>query len=524
MRKHIATTAGIPVLCAMLALSAYGQAAGDYRSAGNGDWSAASTWEEFDGTNWVAAASAPGGEETITIDGTDTVSVDVLVSVAGVIRVTETGVLEVGSGALEFANGSTYEHARDAGEVPLATWANGSTFLLTGTVQDAPGNRNQDYYNVTINTPNLGRNRDLSLNGVTIGGDVHIIDTGGSRWQLTSASGGESAIITILGDVIMDAGTFAVQGTGNALTTFEVHHHGDIIVNGGNFSVARGSQGEGSGTTTWFLYGGNLSMTDVTTQNSNPTPGNAKLVFAGNGTQQLSFQNVTYGGGQVHFEVSDSTTLEITSDLGINGQLVNRGEIVPQGALTFLDGSVYEHARNEGSVPDATWNEGSTARITGVTSDAPDNRGQDYHNLVLDTPDLSSNRDMDLGGHTIGGNIEVLASGGSRWRLVGGDSAEVTIMGDLIVRNASFETQGTSNPSAVVVNHFGDVDVDGGEFSVSRGSQGSGTGSTIWYLHGGDFRMANARTRNSNPTDGNARFVFAGDSVQTLTLGEGNTI
>src|SRR5690606_7491355 len=75
----------------------------------------------------------------------------------------------------------------------------------------------------------------------------------------------------------------------------------------------------------------------------------------------------------------------------------------------------------------------------------------------------------------------------------------------------------------VVINHFGDIDVDGGEFSVSRGSQGSGTGSTIWYLHG-DFMMANARTRNSNPTPGNARFVIAGDSVQTLTLGEGNTI
>jgi len=65
--------------------------------------------------------------------------------------------------------------------------------------------------------------------------------------------------------------------------------------------------------------------------------------------------------------------------------------------------------------------------------------------------------------------------------------------------------------------------VDGGEFSVSRGSQLSGTGTTIWNLHG-DFSMANAQTRNSNPTPGNARFVFAGGGTQTLTLGENNTI
>lgn len=500
------------------------QEAGDYRAVANGAWSDAATWETFDGTDWTAAAMAPTGVETISIAGDDTVTVNVLVSVSGTVRVSEQGVLEVGAGSLEFGDGSTYEHARDAGAVPLASWGSGSTFLLTGTVQDAPANRNQSFHHVTINTPDLGRNRDLSLDGVTIGGDVHIVDTGANRWQLTSASGGESASFEILGDVIMDAGNFAVQGTGNALTTFEVHHHGDIIVNGGNFSVARGSQGEGSGTTTWYLYGGDFTMSDASTQNSNPTSGNAKFVFAGNGTQQLSFTNVEYVSGKTNFEVSDSTTLEITSDLDVNGLLVNRGEIVPQGTLTFLDGSVYEHARDEGTIPDATWAEGSTALLTGITSNAPDNRGQDYYNLTLNTPDLSSNRDMDLGGVTIGGDLSVLSSGSSRWRLVGGDSAEVTIMGNVIVRDASLETQGTSSPSEVIIHHYGNIDVDGGNLSISRGSQGGGTGRTIWYLHEGDFMMSNARTQNSNPTPGNARFVFAGDSVQTLMLGPGNTI
>src|SRR5690606_25080768 len=46
---------------------AFAQEAGDFRSAANGNWSDAATWETFDGTDWVAAGTAPTGDETITI-------------------------------------------------------------------------------------------------------------------------------------------------------------------------------------------------------------------------------------------------------------------------------------------------------------------------------------------------------------------------------------------------------------------------------------------------------------------------
>ncbi|QXD14464.1 T9SS type A sorting domain-containing protein [Rhodocaloribacter litoris] len=524
MRIVLTIATALWLLSPGLANRAQAQQAGDYRAVANGTWSAAATWETFDGTNWVAAATAPTGSETITIAGDDTVRVDAAVTVTGYVRVAEEGVLLVDGGSLQFADGSTYEHARDGGDLPSAEWAAGSTYLLTGTEQDAPGNRNQNFHHLTINTPALGRNRDLGLNGVTIGGDIRVISTGSNRWQLTSASAGDSSVVTILGDVYVEDGQFAVQGTGNALTTFIVHHYGNIVVTGGNFSAARGSQGSGSGTTTWYLYGGNFTLSNAATQNSNPTPGNARFVFAANGTQQLAFENVDYAGGQVHFEVADSTMLEIGDGFALNGWLINRGEVTPLGTLTVMDGAVYEHARNGGTVPSATWMEGSTALFTGITTDAPENRGQDYHHLTLDTPDLASNRDLGLDGHTIGGNLSVLSSGSARWRLVGGSSGTVVIKGDLIVRDASFETQGTSSPTDVVVEHYGNVDVDGGEFSISRGSQGSGTGTTLWYLYGGNFTMANARTRNSNPTPGNARFIFAGGGTQHLTLGADNQI
>lgn len=494
----------------------FAQQAGDYRSFATGNWSEASTWEIFDGTNWVAAAVAPAGTETITVDGEDSVRVDVPVTITGYVSVIDTGLIEVTDGSLTFADGSTYEHARDEGSIPTSTWETGSTFLLTGTTSQAPGNRNQNYYNITINTPALSSNRDLGLDDVTIGGDITVLNTGSSRWRLTSASGGDTAIVDIMGDVNVEDGSFETQGTSNALTTFIVNHYGNLNITGGSFGISRGSQGNGSGTTTWNLFGGNMLVSNAELRNSNPTPGNAKFVFAMADTQQITFENVEYGGGDIHFKITDSTTMEITQDMSFNGLVINEGTIYDVGTPTFMDGSVYDHARDGGSVPLAVWETGSTALFTGIISNTPDDRGQDYYNLTLDTPDLSSNKDMSLDGHTIGGDLTLLSSGSSRWRLVGGSSGAVTIMGDVIVEDGSLETQGTSSATEVEVLHYGNVNVTGGTFAISRGSQG-GTGTTKWYMLEGDFSISNATTRNSNPEG--ATFIFAKENgSQNITL------
>ena len=513
MRFSATTWIGV-LLAFALATNATAQDAGDYRSAANGDWSDTTTWETFDGTAWAAPTAAPDGSGHITV--TDTVTVRSAVQVTGYVLVESAGHLTVDSdtGELTFADGSTYEHGRDAGSVPIATWSEGSTFLLTGSEQDAPGNRNQSFHHVTINTPELGRNRDLSWNDVTIGGNVHVISTGGNRWQLSSGSGGDTLRFTIMGDVIVDAGQFAVQGTGNALTAFFVDHYGDVIVNDANFSLARGSQGSGSGSTVWTMHAGDFTMTNAITQNSNPTPGNARVVFAAGGEQLLSFEDVEYASSGFHFEVMENTELTISSGFDVNGLVINRGEINPEGDLTFGDGSVYDHARDGGAVPVANWEDGSTARFTGITGNAPDNRGQNYHNLVLNTPNLSSNRDLSLSGNTISGDLVIESTGGARWQMVGGSDAEITILGDVIMHAGQFAPQGTSSATQVAVHHHGDIVVTGGNFAIARGSQGV-DGSTYWYLHGGDFRMTDATSQNSNQE--RAAFVFAGGE-QSLEL------
>ncbi|MDH7558650.1 MAG: T9SS type A sorting domain-containing protein [bacterium] len=603
------------------------QQVGDYRSATTGNWSETATWEVFDGTQWIAASAPPVGTENITVKGTDVVSIDVPVEIRGNLKVQETGSVEVTTGSLTFLGGGQYEHARNGGSIPQATWGEGSTVLLTGITSAAPANRGQDYWHIVLNTPGLSSNLDLDLAGKTIGGDILVLNTGSGRWRLV---GGTSGTVTVHGDVIVQNGQFETQGTSSA-TQVEVHQYGDIVVTGGTFAISRGSQGgqTGTGWTKWYLHEGNFSLSNATTQNSNPW--RATFIFAKTGgVHNLVLENVTYGGGGLPVRVDSGATLNMglsrlggngkfvlsagatlqtavpggldeaigtsgdkelskaagyvfngsepqvaggllpdstrflgvvnpqgvsfndtvwTSQLAVSpgalmrvdtlglitapkgvveGTVVNRGAFAGGDSLAFAAGSVYEHARDGGSVPLATWQEGSTFLLTGTKQDAPGNRNQNFYHVVFNTPELGRNRDMGWDNITIGGDIRVVNTGAYRWQMstaAASDTSIITVKGDVVVEAGQFSVQGTSNAlTTFIVHHYGNVVVTGGNFSIARGSQGNGSGTTTWYLYEGDFSMSNATTQNSNPTAGNAKFVFAKAGVQKLTLGEGNNI
>src|SRR5690606_32069712 len=55
------------------------------------------------------------------------------------------------TGAVQFAAGSTYEHAKPAGTIPTATWELGSTCLVTGSTAAVPGGLGQSFGNFTWN-------------------------------------------------------------------------------------------------------------------------------------------------------------------------------------------------------------------------------------------------------------------------------------------------------------------------------------------------------------------------------------
>ncbi len=280
------TAVALLAIVFMSAAELHAQRVGDYRSngTGGGNWSAPATWQRFNGTTWVAATTPPTGTaQTITVRSTDSVYVDVAATISDTLK--NQGRLGGGTN-LTIANGGVFQHDQDAGSLPRATWAVGSTLLMTGTTSTAPDNRNQNFHHVEFNTPGLLSNLNMSWDSVTIGGNIRVVNTGSARWYMTTAPAGDSSIFSIMGDVIVTGGQFSTNGTSNANTKFVIHHYGNIIVTGGNLSISRGSQGSGSGSTRWYLHNGNFSMSNATTQNSNAA--NAWFVFDKPGTQTLT--------------------------------------------------------------------------------------------------------------------------------------------------------------------------------------------------------------------------------------------
>lgn len=325
--RVVATLALICGLTMISTIPLDAQQEGDFRTRSSGNWNDA-IWQVFSGGNWVNTGNHPSGSETITVREDDSVFVNVDVTITG--KLVNQGRVAVDDQKLTIGDGGVYQHDRDAGNMPIVNWADGSTLLLTGTTGTAPADRNQNYYNIIFDTPDLMANLNMDLNGVTIGGDIIVRNTGLGRWYLTTALSQDTSIVTIMGDVVVEAGHFSVQGTSNAFTTFVVHHYGNITVTGGNFSISRGSQP--GGTTKWYLYEGDFSMSNAMTQNSNAIPGNATFIFAREGTQRLTVSNLSFADARgLPVEVSPGTTL----DMGESTLEVSWWFQVPENAGIF---------------------------------------------------------------------------------------------------------------------------------------------------------------------------------------------
>jgi hypothetical protein len=199
------------------------------------------------------------------------------------------------------------------------------------------------------------------------------------------------------------------------------------------------------------------------------------------------------------------------------GTVVNAGAFDGSAALAFGSGSVYRHDQNGGTIPTATWETGSFCEITGTTGSAPANSSQDFYNWTWNCPAQSSNLDWGWANNTIGGTVRVLSSGASsRARMTSPGATPdgpnvITILGDIVVENASFESNGSSSPDTITVESFGNINATGGVFAVSRGS-----GPMVMWNVYGDFTLDNAETRNSGGDK--ASYYFKKSGTQNLVL------
>jgi hypothetical protein len=200
----------------------------------------------------------------------------------------------------------------------------------------------------------------------------------------------------------------------------------------------------------------------------------------------------------------------------VNGTIVCQGNVGgTTGGIVFADGSVYDHARNSGSVPRAVWETGSTIRLSGVTGQSPSNMSQDFYNLVIDCSAMTANLNMGMTGNTIHGDITVLNTGPQRYYLTAPNAYvdPITIMGNIFVYGGTFSSNGSSSQASIIVHTYGNVIVTAGNFGCSRGS---GT-SVSWYLYGDSMSVSNATLQNSTSSaERIQKFIFAKQGTQYL--------
>jgi hypothetical protein len=238
-----------------------------------------------------------------------------------------------------------------------------------------------------------------------------------------------------------------------------------------------------------------------------------------------------------------------TEGMTVNGTLTLVGEVPAAapysvtnttGTLTIGNGGVVNYnqtsttSATKGGPPTATWQTGSTLNVNSIggatASGFGTGNGQDFYNLNWD---VATQGTFGWGfNNTIGGTVKILRTGtAGRVQLFGGSDGTLNIMGDLIVSGAaSLTSNGTSSVTHDTINLYGKLNVNTtGNFSVSRGSQGSKadstgdtTGTAIWNFYGDSVKIIAGTMNNSFKTGGGGgagqRFVFKKSGTQYLTI------
>ncbi|MEI8272967.1 MAG: hypothetical protein WCG08_10130, partial [Paludibacter sp.] len=369
------------LICMIFAsTSVFALTTGDFQSQATGNWSAISTWQTYDGTNWNAAVALPDLTQaiTITIQTGHTVTVDAAytannaalnIVVNGYLK--ETAVITKTLGIWTINGTYEFNHISASGSaLPTATWNDGSTCNITGITSVTTGiNASQSFYHLVFNCPNMSASLNLGWNTgtITVRGNFTVSNTGSGRLQVCGPTAGtasaiSSVTVNIGGNIVVDGSNatstatgviLTSNGTSNNYTAIVINVAGNVTVSGNSalaannaftvFAISKGSQG-GTGTTVWN-FGGDVSISNAALQNSNTAGG--KCVFAKSGTQSLTLANINSTAAPFNMEVLSGSTLNIGANTltpstgfftlgagagiisshasGLNGNLTNTG-------------------------------------------------------------------------------------------------------------------------------------------------------------------------------------------------------
>jgi len=371
--------------------------------------------------------------------------------------------------------------------------------------------------NVNIDAPNA--DFEVSNDGASWFSSTSIGYSGGAITNATvyvrftpQSAGAKSGDLTFSGGGLSSPPTVALTGTGQAaanIKTWNVNSGnwntagswspsgvpvaGDIVRfnNSNNITVTvntgpatlSGLQFNGSGIVNLQPGGNNRTITinNPGSALSISSSSTVNLVGAGNDNITIAFSgsgNYSEIAGNLNLNVSsgDIGTLNTTnSNTTVTGTLTKAGGTLTSTAanLVFENGGTYVHAVNGNAIATATWRDGSTCRVTGVTTTVPTvaSFAQSFSNFEWDCTGQTSSVSLIGNLTTIRNNFNMVSSGSAVLQMaISGAVFTVNIGGNYTQTGGSLTLNTTSGEATVNIN---------GNFSMSAGTltRGAGTGN-----------------------------------------------
>jgi hypothetical protein len=174
----------------------------------------------------------------------------------------------------------------------------------------------------------------------------------------------------------------------------------------GNWSSLSTWQESVDNGATWIAATTTPSSSDdaITIQNGNTVTVSNNLTI-----DQTTINN----GGQITVRNGASLTIAdgTSTDLTVNGYLLNQGSIYQSGTIGFNNGSTYQHDIDGGTIPTATWDASSTCLITGITNSVPSGLAQSFGNFTWNCTGQGTDLSLAGGLTTVNGNLTISSTG-----------------------------------------------------------------------------------------------------------------
>lgn len=186
-------------------------------------------------TDLIVNGTINNNNGTLTLNTTSS-----LTTVNGFINNIGASAATTGAAAtLVFANGSQYDHNRNAGTIPTATWQSGSTCRLSGITNGMCGGLGQAFHHFTYSGNNHTQANNFAGLLTTVNGNFTYGNTTALELRL---SGTVAYTLTVGGNFVVDSGTLSLISStlvsGSAITTI----NGNLLINGGRFGGSGSTQ------------------------------------------------------------------------------------------------------------------------------------------------------------------------------------------------------------------------------------------------------------------------------------------